>query len=218
MGVLAGRDCGEKMKEKIKAIIFDVDGVLIDVVDENGLFLWKNAIDEDLGISYETTKIFFANYWEKVSKGKIDTLEAIALFLKSINSQVTAEEFLNYWHKKDSNINHQMLEVVKELKAKDYPLYLGTNQEKYRVKYLWENFEFNKLFREIHASCSVGFEKPDKEYFLEVEKRVGVASEEILFIDDSEKNVISAKECGWHAYHHASFEKTYEEVLKGLVE
>ncbi len=201
-----------KQNNKIKAIVFDVDGVLIHSKDSNGDFYWKKTIREDLGISKEQTKLFFKDYWTDVGAGKIDTLDAIDQFLKSISSKLKPEDFLNYWHEKDSNINIDTINFVKELKDLGFKLYIGTNQEKYRTNHLWNKLRFKNLFDEIFPSYKVGFEKPDIYYFKFIEESLNLTGEQIIFIDDTEKIVSSALSLNWNAFLHTDVTKTKEFV------
>jgi putative hydrolase of the HAD superfamily len=199
----------------LKAIVFDVDGVLINCLDGNGNFLWQKNIERDLGISLQTTTQFFKEYWSKIGKGHLDTLEAIDLYLKSIGSGLEACDFMNYWHKKDSNINHDVFEFAKSIREK-YQLFIGTNQEKYRVRHIHRLLNSDELFSEVFASCELGVEKPDVKFFKIIQERLEFKANEILFIDDSLKNVESARSVGWSAYHFEGFEKANRELFSIL--
>ena len=51
----------------------------------------------------------------------------------------------------------------------------------------------------IFLSFELGLRKPDIRIYEEVQKRLPFKKENILFIDDKEKNVLKAKEFGWNA-------------------
>src|SRR3989339_614411 len=190
---------------KIKAIFFDVDDVLIQGRDKNGHYHWKKDIYADLGIHVEEIPKLFNHKWSDVLLGKTDTLDRISEFLKEINSKVSAKVFLDYWFKQDSKIDDQMLNFANTLKDYGYPLYLATNQDKYRSKYLYETLGLKNIFSDIYSSSFIGRKKPDPEYFRALEQRVHFRPDEILFIDDSLENVNSATLCGWMGYQHHNF-------------
>ena len=202
---------------KIKAVIFDVDGVLIRGTDDSGNFLWKKNLEKDLGISKQIVRRLFKEYWPQIGTGKLDTLDAIGQFLSSIESDLSPQEFMTYWHKNDSNVDVKMVEAVKSLRSKGYQLFLGTNQEKYRAKYMWENLGFQNYFKDIFASCYIGFEKPNQHYFEAVQEKIGLNSDEIVFIDDSQLNVEAAKNLGWHSFLHNCYEETEKNLLRRLI-
>lgn len=51
----------------------------------------------------------------------------------------------------------------------------------------------------VFLSFELGLRKPDIRIYEEVQKRLPFKKENILFIDDKEKNVLKAKEFGWNA-------------------
>ncbi len=56
-------------------------------------------------------------------------------------------------------------------------------------------------FSAIIESNTLGIIKPDPKIFTIAQRRAGVEAGEILFIDDTEKNVLQANKSGFHAYH-----------------
>ncbi len=45
---------------KIKAIIFDVDGVVFNTHDESGNYLWSQNVKEDLGLISKHFSVIFS--------------------------------------------------------------------------------------------------------------------------------------------------------------
>ena len=54
---------------------------------------------------------------------------------------------------------------------------------------------------DIFYSARLGVKKPDDEFFTKVQACVGLRSEELLLIDDSRQNILSAKKAGWQTLH-----------------
>ena len=50
-------------------------------------------------------------------------------------------------------------------------------------------------------SCDLGAAKPDAVFFAAVLDRLDSAAPEVLFVDDQERNVVAARECGLAAEH-----------------
>ena len=143
------------MKNKIKAFIFDVDGVLL-------------------------------------------------------NSRIQKE------NKGPYGINEELLKLLKAQKSKTFGLYLATNQNQEGAEFIWERLHFKEDFLEIFASCHVGYSKPHRNFYLEVENKLGCRSEEILFIDDREDNVEAALKQGWKAYCYKNLEELKRDILQYL--
>ena len=76
--------------------------------------------------------------------------------------------------------------------------------------------EFGEIFDELFFSCDLSYVKPEKEYYLAVQKKLGAAPEEILFWDDSRKQVEGARACGWQAEQFTDYE-TFRKRLKAYI-
>ena len=61
---------------------------------------------------------------------------------------------------------------------------------------------FEEMTDDIVYSHEVGLAKPDPAIYELVRSRLGVAPEEIAFLDDVEANVLAARAAGWHAVLH----------------
>ena len=83
------------MNLKYEAIIFDVDGVLVNVFDDKGEFTWCKDIDKELGLSMEQINKFFAKYWNQVVVGKLDTLKALKGYFEQESIALEPKNFLS---------------------------------------------------------------------------------------------------------------------------
>ncbi|MFM9873006.1 MAG: HAD-IA family hydrolase, partial [Fimbriimonadaceae bacterium] len=75
----------------------------------------------------------------------------------------------------------------------------NTNSLHYREFFLGR-FPVCEAFDELLASQNLGMSKPDQRIYEYVEKKAGVAGAEIVFFDDSVKNVEAAKRRDWQAF------------------
>lgn len=74
-------------------------------------------------------------------------------------------------------------------------------------RYLIERIASDKLtaFDPVLISSDLKMLKPSKDIYEEAARRCGVAPEEVLFIDDGEKNVAGAKAAGMNAFLYTDF-------------
>jgi putative hydrolase of the HAD superfamily len=90
---------------------------------------------------------------------------------------------------------------VSRLGASGYGVHLATNQEQYRARHMQNALGYAALFDTCFYSCELGVAKPDPAFFIAVVDTLGVAPASILFVDDSERNVLAARAAGLAAVH-----------------
>ncbi len=191
------------MKEglAIKALMVDVDGVLVDGRPEDGR-PWQTSLAEDFGFGSATLhQEFFAPYWEDIVLGRSGLMEHLATALRKIAPHVGPDQFVSYWFEKDSRIAAPLLEELSLVRAAGVRVYLATNQEHLRATYLMEQLGLAEHVDGIFYSARLGAKKPDLEFFSKVQSAVGLCGDEMLLIDDSASNIEAALKAGWQALH-----------------
>lgn len=185
----------------IKALMMDVDGVLVDGRPEDGR-PWQTSIEEDLGFSaYALHEQFFAPYWEDIVLGRVGLMERLTTSLPKIAPDVSAAKFVSYWFERDSRLVTPWLPELSWSRSRGIRVYLATNQEHVRAAYLMDNLKLARHVDGIFYSALLGAKKPDGQFFTKVQAAVGLLGDEILLIDDSRPNVEAALQAGWRALH-----------------
>jgi putative hydrolase of the HAD superfamily len=185
----------------MKAIVFDVDGVIIGGKDESGKYLWMKNIEADLGLNQDQIRQIYSN-WSLVIKGLVDTQQYFNDIFTRLNIALPADTFIEYWIKHDSHINTEILPVLESLKGRK--LYMGTNQDSYRTTFLQK--KFSSYFDGIFSSYQIGAIKPEPEFFKHIETTLSLQSTDIAFIDDSISHVQAAAKLGWKCHHYQNIE------------
>lgn len=177
----------------IRAVVFDVDGVLVRA----GMF--AEILEREHGLDLEATAGFFQGPFKDCLLGRADLIEAIEPFLREWRWPGSVEDCLRVWFEADSVVNGEILSLVAALRAAGLGCYVGSTQEPRRAAYLEEVLGFDGLFDHLFFSCRVGASKPDPAFFQHMRGRVGASETEMLFVDDEEPNVVGARLCGWNA-------------------
>jgi putative hydrolase of the HAD superfamily len=186
----------------IKAIIFDVDQVLVNIEGK----YFTHHLEDEFGIPRSVTLPFFENEFSECIIGKKDLKKILPKYMKIWGWKGTLEELLHYWHSKEHTLNEPLMDELDGYKEKDLKLYLATNQEKYRMEYILNDMGFGKIFDYAFASAHLGESKPAQAYFHKIlEKLVVYEPQELLFWDDRPENVAAAKEVGLHAEQYQNF-------------
>lgn len=128
--------------------------------------------------------------------------------LNDLYRKITEEKLSFLEHYK---FNEELLNFLKPLKEK-YHLSIYTtdiiqnDQEVRRI--------LDPIFEEIFAANDLGISKKDPKGYLVIAGKLNVKLEQILFIDDGEKNIEAAKQAGLQTIHYSSNEKLFEELRK----
>lgn len=185
----------------IKALMVDVDGVLVEGRPEDGKD-WQTSLEDDLAISSEVlNREFFTPYWEEIIVGRAALMHHLVPVLQKIAPHVVAEQFVTYWFEHDSRVFTPMLQELSSIRSTGVRIYLMTNQEHMRAAYLMEDLGLDRHVDGIFYSARMGVKKPAMEFFTHVRATVGLRGEELLLIDDSQDNIEAALKAGWQALH-----------------
>lgn len=186
---------------KIKALMVDVDGVLINGRPADGRH-WMTSLETDLGLRREILqREFFDIYWNDIVVGRTGLMDHLPSVLQRIVPGLGAERLVDYWFAHDSHLNRDLLRDLARIRASGIPVYLATNQERMRSEYLMETVGLVKHIDGIHYSAQLGAKKPDREFFDKVVSKMRIAANDLLLIDDSIVNITAAAEAGWNAIH-----------------
>lgn len=194
----------------IKAIMVDVDGVLLVHPDPKG---WSVHLERDLGLASATLQAaFFERHWDDVVHGRAPLRARLVPVLKEIAPHLSCDELMQYWFQNDAHINQDLAAELASLRRNGVEIHLATVQEHERARYIWEVLDFRSSFDGIHYAADLGFSKPDTHFYKCIEARTGFSPEELFFVDDKLANVTGALHCGW-----AAALWTGEETLKSLL-
>lgn len=184
----------------IKNIIFDLGNVLLNLDFDASIRAFQK-----LGSSSEILdhKNAYADpVFYNLEVGKISPEE----FRKTVkvilnNSNATDSEIDDAWYAMIKDIPAHRVAVLKEL-GKKYNVYLFSNTNKIHIDRLLIEFkaahgiDFPSLFKTAYYSHEIHDRKPEVSSFEKVIELSGVIPQETLFVDDLEKNIISAQKAG----------------------
>ncbi|MET3600315.1 HAD-IA family hydrolase [Martelella mangrovi] len=180
-------------------LMLDVDGVLVHSAHAGS---WATDIEQDLGIDPQRlAEEFFAQQWPDVIVGKKALMPVLEECLPTLSPDVRPETFIDYWFSRDSTIDDAVLADVSTLRSNGVAVWLTTNQEHMRARYLMETMGLGDHVEGIIYSAALGTKKPERPFFNAAARRTGDALDRHVLVDDSKTNVTAAREAGWHAFH-----------------
>jgi len=198
------------MTQEIRALLFDLGGVLIDVDWDRAFGHWARHAGAD---PRELRRRFsFDPHYERHERGEISEVEYYQALRESLGIDLTDAQWASGWGAIFTEEIAPVVELVARVKAR-VPVYAfsNTNVAHQRV---WSRRFAPALshFREVFVSCSLGARKPEPESFHRIADRIGVAPEAILFFDDTPQNVAGARDAG----REAVLVRSARDVAEGL--
>jgi 2-haloacid dehalogenase len=185
--------------------VFDIGGV---VIDWNPRYLFRKFFGGDPeGLERFLTEVDFWNWNAELDRGRPfaeGVADRSARFPRYAN---LLQAFDARWEETAGGPITGMPDFLRRLHSAGYPLFGITNSSAEKFPILRKKFPFLSLFARILLSGEAGVNKPDPRIFRLFLDRTGRTKEEILFIDDTEANVASARRLGWDAVRFLSAEQ-----------
>ena len=179
----------------IRNIIFDIGGVLLDYNPKT--YLDKLNIEESKRRKLNNI-IFHNQKWKDCLNGFITNSELIEYLVKeNLKYKTQIEQILS----KD-NLKYmlppkqEMIEYCKTLKQKKYKIYLCSNITKDTYNYIKDNFEIIQIADGGVFSCFENVSKPNADIYHKLIEKYNLNKQESIFIDDTERNIISSNNIG----------------------
>jgi HAD superfamily hydrolase (TIGR01549 family) len=194
-----------------KAVVFDYGNVLAGAPGPQAGF---NLVDK-LDVTRDEYFQAYFRYNKQVNRGEItwdelwrlvltdlDRMDKLPLALQSVKEH---EESLD-------RLNMNVMDLAVRLKQNGYKIGVISNttvKGAERIHTKLDPYPFDA----VHCSSETGKVKPDPSMFIDMATALQVDIHDMVFIDDSERSLSTAQECG---YAPIQF-NNYEELLSQLV-
>ena len=177
----------------IKAIIFDLGGVLLRTAD----FSPRERLAARFGMNRSGLEelVFWGESGEKVQSGEISVTEHLEYVRAKLNlSQAEFKELIDVFFAEDF-LDNELLVYVRSLK-KNYKTALLSNATSELREQIAAKWHFEDAFDMMIISGEVGMIKPDPRIFRLALDRLGVDAHQAIFVDDVQQNVDAAVKVG----------------------
>lgn len=190
---------GDKKMEKIKNIVFDFGGVIVNFSREAAVKKFEEigvANANELLDAYHQKGAFL-----QVEDGTINAEEFRIILSELAGKELTYEQVKEGWLGFMLDVPQYRLEYLLELRKK-YKLYILSNTNPYVMSWARSNDftiagrPLDDYFDKIYTSYELKAVKPGKTIFELMIKDADMLPGETLFIDDGPANIKMAKELG----------------------
>jgi len=206
------------MKKEIKAIIFDVGGVL--AIGESMIVNNKQRNSVHLDIA-KGLKISLDQWFDSIDstyadaiEGKISREKTFKIVSKNVKtSRRKLEKIILKTYKKNFNQNKQLFKKAFELKKQGYKIAVLSDQWPTSKQALMPD-KLYKKFDEVIVSCDVGVRKPNPKIYKLILKKLKLPAKQTLFIDNQEWNIKPAKKLGMKTILYKNNKQLFKELNK----
>lgn len=179
---------------KKKAIIFDMDGVIIDTETYYMQLMRKNF--EELNIAYTEELIHsFVGSNDNVITQKLDELVQPQMsgtaFLERVNDSLELTKEVYMALKKAG-----LYETLTHFKSRGYKLGLASSSPKDLILKTLELLEVDMFFDEISSGEEYDESKPHPEIYIHTMEKLGVSKDECVVVEDSKFGIEAGKAAG----------------------
>ena len=199
----------------LEAVIFDWGGVMEGLPEEEDVLAWERRLALETGALPE---ILWGETWRRLEVGAItdaDYARHVAERL-GLPDRDAALHFFQQFYTSD-RLNQTVVDAARELRER-YKVGLLSNAFPTQREVIREHHDIDVdgIFDVYVNSSAVGLSKPNPEIYNLTLERLDVAPERAVFLDDSLRNVDSARHMGLHAIQFVNPEVSLaalEEVL-----
>ncbi len=184
-------------RQCLKALVFDLGGVLIDIDFQRCVAMWARAggcSAEILSRRFQLDQTYCLH-----ETGDIDFTGYAGHLRRQLDLQLDEEVLLQGWNALLGDTMPGAAQLL-QLSASHYPCYIFSNTNASHHRH-WASQQEDVLkpVTDIYLSYELGMRKPQAEAFHEIVQRIGCQPGEIAFFDDTEENITAARNQGIQA-------------------
>lgn len=189
----------------MKAIIFDMGGVLVDL----DMDACRRAFKDDLGFD-EIERLLDPCHQKGIigdlEEGRVTGDEFREYVIAGSRQGVTREDVNQAFYKILVGIAPYKIDLLRRL-SKKYDIYMLSNNNEVAIKRSREMFEqagfsMDSDFKKCYLSYQMKMLKPSEGFYKAVMEDIDIPASEMVFIDDSQRNVDAAVAAGLPAIYY----------------
>ncbi len=203
---------------KIKAIIFDMDGVLIDAKE------WHY---EALNRALNLFGMEISRYDHLVSYDGLPTRKKLQMLSMERGLPEALHEFINemkqaytmeiVYGRCKSVFSHQY--ALSRLKADGYPLAVCSNSIRQSIEMMLTKADLLRYLDFYLSNEEVKSPKPDPEIYINAISRLGLTPDQCLVVEDNPNGIKAARESGAHLLRvNGVMEVNYVNIIRRICE
>ena len=184
---------------KIKNIVFDFGGVL---VDWNPRYLFRDIFKDDEKMEYFLGNICTDSWNVQQDAGRTLAEGTKLLQAEFPEHSAMIQQFYDGWKVMLKDEIPENSRLLSQFDREKFRLFGLTNWSGETFPIALERFPFFSEFEGIVVSGDEKMIKPNKEIYLLLLDRYDLKPEDSIFIDDNYNNIVAANKLGFHTIHY----------------
>ena len=193
--------------DKIKTVIFDIGGVLINID--------SNVFPRQLGIERNRVSHVDEQAIERIAKeyeiGHIGTEDFFGMMNEIFKGKYAREKLEKAWNATVLEENSAIIPIVDEILV-SYQTAILSNTSPAHFQRSLDTAAILKKFSRLYLSFRIGAAKPDPAVYEYVIHDLAAEPSSLLFIDDLPENVAAAVKCGMEGIVFKNVSGLYSEL------
>ena len=197
----------------LKAVIFDMDGVIIDSEPMHNK-AYHDMFDE---VGIEVSKEFYESFTGQ------STINICKRLCDHFNLKETPETLVSlkrkyykhfFYSNSDLTLIDGVLDLIKDYHNNGLTLVLGSSAAMTSINQIFERFDLNQYFVAKLSGGDLKESKPHPEIFIKAAEATGFSREECMVIEDSTNGIEAAKGAGIFCVGYDSFHSKNQDYSK----
>ena len=183
------------------SVIFDLGKVLIDWDPRH---LYRRLIEDEDEMECFLAEVCTQEWNERQDEGRPVAVAVAELTARHPEQRALIEAYYDRWPDMMAGEIEDTVAILAELRLRNHRLYALSNWSAETFPHARARFGFLDWFHGTLISGEVGVKKPDPRIFHILFQRHGISPDRAIFIDDSARNVVAARELGLETLHFTS--------------
>ncbi|BBE19521.1 hydrolase, haloacid dehalogenase-like family [Aquipluma nitroreducens] len=186
----------------IEAIIFDMDGTLVDTEPFNTEIERRQFALNKIVISEEDHQKFLGVASDAMWK-EIAEQYNLQILVEELIEQNHIESIRYFTGIEEILVMPGLVELLEKLQAKKYPMAVASSSTPEIIDLILNKTDLKKYFQVIASAEQAGKSKPEPDVFLLTAERLGIKPANCLVVEDSSNGIKAAQAAGMTcvAYH-----------------
>jgi beta-phosphoglucomutase family hydrolase len=179
----------------IKAIIFDMDGVLVDSepfhieIEKQQFRQYKLSVSKEEHAQY--MGVASDVMWKEIAEH-----HSINVSVEDLIEQFKIKSIRYFSELDEIPVMPGLIDLLEKLRSKNFPMAVASSSYPEIIKIILEKTGLRKYFDVVVSSQEAGKSKPEPDVFLLAARKLGIPAKDCLVVEDSANGIKAAQAAG----------------------